>query len=89
MKTVFAKTLRNGDDLFDQPFLLLEVTQRKTRDDRPYILFDLSDKTGRIGGVYWNVPDSVIESCPAGQVVLVTGNVTTYNQRLQVVAVDL
>jgi len=76
-------------ELFDQPFLLADLTQRKTRDGRPYILFNLTDRSGRVGGVYWNVPDEVIQSCPPGDAVLVTGDVRLYNQRLQVVALDL
>lgn len=89
MKTVFVEQLGAGRELFDQPFLLLDVNQRKTRDDRPYILFNLGDKTGKVGGVYWNVPTEVIESCSPGSLVLVTGDVRLYNRRLQVVALDL
>ena len=89
MKTVFVNQVQADMDLFDQPFLLLDITQRKTRDGRPFILFTLSDKSGRVGGVYWNVPDDVVESCQTGSVVLVTGSVQLYNKRLQVTALDL
>lgn len=89
MKTVNVAELEEGLELFDQPFLLLEVNPRKTRDGRPYILFNIGDKTGQVGGVFWNVPDEVIESCKAGSVVLVTGSVRVYNTRLQVTALDL
>ena len=89
MKTVFVKQLRAEMELFDQPFLLLDVTQRKTKDGRPYILFNLGDKSGRVGGVFWNVPDRVVENCRTGNVVLVTGDVRLYNKRLQVTALDL
>jgi len=89
VKTIFVKQLQVNTELFDQPFLLLDVTQRKTRDGRPYILFNLSDKSGRIGGVFWNVPSEVVENCPPGSVALVTGDVRLYNKRLQVVALDL
>jgi len=76
-------------ELFDQPFLLLDVSERKTRDGRPYILFSLGDKTGKVGGVFWNVPSDVLQECPTGSVVLVTGDVRLYNKRPQVVALDL
>ena len=89
MKTIFVKQLEEGKELFDQPFLMIDATPRKTRDGRPYLLFNLVDRTGRVGGVYWNVPDEVVQSCSPGTVVLVTGNVHLYNQRLQVVALDL
>lgn len=89
MKTLYVKQLELDVELFDQPFLLADVNQRKTRDGRPYILFTLSDRSGRIGGVYWNVPDEVVESCRAGTVVLVTGDVRLHNKRLQIAAIDL
>jgi len=89
VKTVFVEELRSDADLFDQPFVLLDVTQRKTKDGRSYILFGLGDNSGKIGGVYWNVPDEVVTDCLPGKVVLVTGDVRLYNKRLQVVAVDM
>jgi 3'-5' exoribonuclease len=89
VKTVFVRQLQAGQELFDQPFLLLDVTQRETRDGRPYLLFNLGDKSGRISGVFWNVPDEVVQNCVAGTVVLVTGDVRLYNKRLQVAALDL
>ncbi|MBN1317492.1 MAG: HD domain-containing protein [Anaerolineales bacterium] len=88
MKTVYVNQLDAGMELFDQPFLLLDVVERTTKDGRPFILFQLSDATGRVGGVYWNVPDEVVENCIPGKVVLVTGDVRLYNSRLQVAALD-
>jgi 3'-5' exoribonuclease len=89
VKTVYVQELETGMELFDQPFLMAEVNQRKTRDGRPFILFTLADRTGRVGGVYWNVPDDVVRDCVPGKVVLVTGDVRLYNKRVQVVALDL
>jgi 3'-5' exoribonuclease len=89
VKTVFVSQLQAGQELFDQPFLLLDVTQRETRDGRPFLLFNLGDKSGRISGIFWNVPDEVVQSCVTGTVVLVTGDVRLYNKRLQVAALDL
>ena len=89
VKTVYVNQLAEGNELFDQPFLLTDVTERKTRDGRPFILFSLADTTGRVGGVFWNVPDEVVASCQPGSVVLATGDVRTYNNRLQIVVYDL
>lgn len=89
MKTVYVQELEPGMDLFDQPFLMTEVNQRRTKDGRPFILFSVADRTGQVGGVFWNVPDQVILECVPGQVVLVTGDVRLYNKRVQVVALDL
>lgn len=90
VKTVFAEELQAGVELDKgQPFMLLEVTQRQTKDGRPYILFSLGDNSGKIGGVYWSVPDQVVAKCLPGKVVLVTGDVRLYNNRLQVVATNM
>ena len=89
MKTVYVQELEPGMELFDQPFLMVEVNPRKTKDDRPFILFTLSDRTGQVGGVFWNVPAGVVRECVPGRVVLVTGDVRLYNKRVQVVALDL
>jgi 3'-5' exoribonuclease len=89
VKTVYVHDLEPGMELFDQPFLMAEVNQRKTRDGRPFILFSISDRTGQVGGVFWNVPGEVVRDCVPGRVVLVTGDVRLYNKRVQVVALDL
>ncbi len=89
VKSVFVKQLQAGTEVFDQPFMLLDMVTRQTRDGRPFILFNLGDKSGKISGVFWNVPEEVVNDCAPGRVVLVTGDVRTYNQRLQVVALDL
>jgi len=89
VKTVYVQELEPGMELFDQPFLMVEVNPRKTKDDRPFILFTLSDRTGQVGGVFWNVPAGVVRECVPGRVVLVTGDVRLYNKRVQVVALDL
>jgi 3'-5' exoribonuclease len=89
VKTVYVHDLEPGMELFDQPFLMAEVNERKTRDGRPFILFSISDRTGQVGGVFWNVPNEVVRDCVPGKVVLVTGDVRLYNKRVQVVALDL
>jgi 3'-5' exoribonuclease len=89
VKTVYVQELEPGMELFDQPFMMVEVNPRKTKDDRPFILFTLSDRTGQVGGVFWNVPAGVVRECVPGRVVLVTGDVRLYNKRVQVVALDL
>jgi 3'-5' exoribonuclease len=89
VKTVYVQELEPGMDLFDQPFLMTEVNQRRTKDGRPFILFSVADRTGQVGGVFWNVSDEVIRECVPGCVVLVTGDVRLYNKRVQVVALDL
>lgn len=81
--------LQAGDEIVNEPFLLFDVVRRKTRDDRPYLLCTLRDKTGQIGGVFWDVPDYVNSWAKPGTVVLVTGRTTNYKEALQLTLTDL
>lgn len=76
-------------ELDNEAFLLQDVGRRATKDDRPYLLCTLRDKTGQINGVFWNVPDYVNSWAQSGQVVLITGRVSLYKDSLQVNITDL
>lgn len=89
MKRKFASQLQADDELLNEPFMLHDVVRRTTRDDRPYLLCVLSDKSGRVNCVFWSVPEDINEWVRPGQVVLVTGRVVTYKDALQVTATDL
>jgi hypothetical protein len=52
VKKLFIESMSAGMDLVNEPFLLEEVSQRTTKDGRPFLLFKLRDKTGQIGGVF-------------------------------------
>ncbi len=89
MKSVYIEELENGHTLENESFMLQEMTQRKTKDGRPYILGNLRDKTGQVACVYWDVPDYVEEWVSSGQIVLVTGKVVTYKDALQITITDM
>ncbi len=89
MKSVYIEELENGHTLENESFMLQEMTQRNTKDGRPYILGSLRDKTGQMACVYWDVPDYVAEWVSSGQIVLVTGKVVTYKDALQITITDL
>ena len=57
MKSKYISELHAGDELGNEPLLLQDVVRRTTRDGRPYLLCTFRDKTGQIGGVFWDVPD--------------------------------
>ncbi len=86
MKTIYIKTLKAGDQLADAPFLIQDVSQRTTKDGRPFLLLTLSDKTGACGGVFWDVPPAVNAWIRAGKVASVTGRVTNYKDAVQITA---
>lgn len=89
VKSVYVADLRDGDDLQNEPFLLEDVIRRETRDGRPYLLGTFRDKTGQIGGVFWDLPDDIDYWIRPGIVTLVTGRVGSYRNALQINATDL
>ncbi|MCA9979473.1 MAG: HD domain-containing protein, partial [Anaerolineales bacterium] len=63
--------------------------RRTTKDGRPYMLCTLGDKTGQIGGVFWDLPPELDRWLEAGLVVYVTGRVNKFKDALQVNISDL
>lgn len=88
MKTIFVNDLEVGEELIDQPFLLRDMVRRTTRDNRLYLLCTLGDKTGQIGGIYWDLPAHIDSWIRPGLVVYVTGKVSRYKDVLQVSLTD-
>lgn len=89
MKSFFTTDLRSGDEVVNEPFLVQDVVRRKTKDDRPFLLGTLRDRTGLISFVYWDVPGHIDAWIRAGVVALVTGRATNYKDALQISITDL
>jgi 3'-5' exoribonuclease len=89
VKAVFISSLQAGDTITNEPFLLQEVVRRKTKDNRPFLLGALRDKTGLVACVFWDVPDYVERWLRPGMVVLVSGRVVNYKDTLQISMTDL
>lgn len=89
MKKLFVTDLAVGDDLQNEPFLLEDMVQRSTKNDSPFLLFKLRDKTGQVAAVFWNVPEHIQTMPLNGAVLLVTGQVVLYRDALQVKVTDL
>ncbi len=89
MKSVYVAELADGDDLLNEPFLMQDVVRRETKDGRPFLLGTFRDKTGRIGGVFWDVPDDIDIWVRPGLATLVTGRVGSFKNALQINATDL
>ena len=75
--------------MIDELMMLKDLVHRTTKDNRPYILCTLGDKTGQVAGVFWDIPDRLSQVIHAGQVLFVTGKVTKYKDSLQVSMTDL
>jgi 3'-5' exoribonuclease len=89
VKTVYINELQQGHDLKNEPFLLQDLVRRTTKDGRPYLLCTLSDRTGQVNSVFWDLPDDVDGWIRPGLVILVSGRVASYKDALQVNATDM
>lgn len=89
MKSIYISALKAGDEVVNEPFLLHDVVHRTTRDNRPFLLFTLRDKTGQLSGVFWDVPNYIKQWTQPGLVVLATGKINHYKDALQLNATDL
>ncbi len=70
-------------------FYIRYCRQLKTRDGRDFIILELTDKTGTIQGKIWDKVNSLKELCSPGNFVEVTGNVSTYDEEVQLKINDI
>jgi len=89
MKSIYIRDLRDGESFHDEPFVLIEVTRRETRDDRPFLLCTFGDSSGHVRGVFWDVPAEVEGWAVPGTVAFVTGHVSRFKDNLQITATDM
>jgi 3'-5' exoribonuclease len=89
VKSIYVSDLTDGDDLNNEPFLVQDVARRETKDGRLFLLETFRDKTGQIGGIFWDVPRDVDDWIRPGIVTMVTGRVNNYKGTLQISTTDL
>jgi len=85
MKDLFVSDLSSMDESkpLDGYFLLLSHQQRTTRSGKAYLSLILGDKTGQIEGRVWEPGDPRISDVTRGDLVKVRGNVSRFEDRLQ------
>jgi 3'-5' exoribonuclease len=88
-KSIFISDLKHGAPVEDEPFLLQEVDNRTTRDGRPFLRLVLSDSSGQINGVFWDVPTAVSSWARSGLVALIEGRVARYRNAPQIIVADM
>jgi len=84
MQRISVAQLRLNMRLHKQPFLLQDYTVRPVRDDTNLLLVTLADRTGTIGGAFYDAPDYVVNSLQNARGVEVTGRVNEHRGRIQV-----
>jgi len=83
MPRISVVQLKLNMTLSRQPFLLREKSLTTTRTGSAMLRVVLADRTGAIGGVYFDVPGHVPDSLTVGQGVEVTGRVGEFKDQLQ------
>ena len=73
----FISDLQVGD-FFDSHFVLRSLQMGTTRTNKPFLILDLTDKTGHIKGKMWEDAASAYQGLSEGQVVKVRAGVEEY-----------
>lgn len=80
---VFIEDLAEGKKVQNNIFLVRKVTNGVTKKGAPYQSLLLQDKTGTIEGKIWSPNDPAFDDVEEGEYVEVSGDVTTFNNALQ------
>ncbi len=83
MKKIFVEDLKKGDSIFDETFAVKYYKRSATRNNKPYIDIELTDRTGSIRGKIWSDDIARCKETRAGDVVNVSGTVEEFQGRLQ------
>jgi len=84
MPRIPVAELTRNTRISKQPFLLQSRNVREVRDGVKMLLVTLADRTGTIDGVWFDVPDRVIDALANARGVAVTGYVSEYRGRPQI-----
>lgn len=84
MKNTYVDALAPGDAVADI-FLVAEKRLARKRDGSPYLSLVLSDKTGRVQAVMWDLEPTTAADIQNGDPVRVNGSVSEYKGSVQVV----
>ena len=81
-KTQFVDQFKEGDRL-DDVFLVKTARLAETRAGKPYLILEVVDKSGEIGGPIWDQVEELQGVCQVGQFVHLNGQIQTYQGKLQ------
>lgn len=85
MSRRFINELTEQDSV-DEIFLLSDKQLRTNRQGNMYLQLRLTDRTGALTGMFWNVTDTIADLFEAGDYVRVRGTTQNYNGALQMIA---
>ncbi len=81
-KTQFIENLQEGDRL-DDFFLVKTARMAETRAGKPYLILEVADRSGEIGGPIWDQAEEFQGLCQVGLFVHLSGQVQSYRDKLQ------
>jgi 3'-5' exoribonuclease len=81
-KTQFIENLQEGDRL-DDFFLVKTARLAETRAGKPYLILEVADRSGEIGGPIWDQVEEFQGICQVGLFVHLSGQVQSYRDKLQ------
>jgi 3'-5' exoribonuclease len=85
MSRQLVSELREGDEV-DQVFLVAEKQLRTNRSGNLYLHLRLSDRSGAISAMLWNVTEKTASKVQAGDYAHVQGGAQIYNGAMQIIA---
>ncbi len=84
LKTLFIQDLKN-EQRFQSAFRILSQRLSVGKNGRSYLSLELGDKTGQMDARVWDQAEVVNEQIAPGQIVLIKGQIQSYQGRLQIV----
>ncbi|MFA5794739.1 MAG: HD domain-containing protein [Candidatus Brocadiia bacterium] len=78
----FINALKEGDSVRDI-YLVSDKQLRKTRAGAPFLVLELTDKSGRIKGMVWDKADEFNRRCKTGDLINCQALVEPYQNELQ------
>lgn len=81
-KNCSVKDIRENQQV-EGRFMVREMGRAETRTGKPYLNLTLMDAGGEISGRVWENADQLMEQCPAGAIVAITGLAQSYKNILQ------
>lgn len=71
------------NDIVDGLFLVKAMNRAETRTGSPYLSLTVMDAGGEMAGRVWDNADQLMEACPAGGIVRLTGQAQSFKNVLQ------
>jgi len=82
MSRKYISTLKTGNQI-EEVFLVLKKEVRETREKKPYLNLQLTDKSGTINAKKWEANPELCNSFDKNEFIKIKGTVETFNNSLQ------